>query len=222
MTYKEIVAALRPGLYSDDKEWRVIAPLKAAGVLESCGHLIAVAWAIATEIRAGQIAAADARMIAAGCLICPSCGADGSAGDSSTPAFYYVETMDSRRSCGVKLRRIGSERTVVVSDVYQDDYEGGRDERVCCEACGWEFELPEGVSFEHGVSGGVIDREVDAHLGVTTKPARTKRGKPVRAKDPSDCSYCVAKARGQNPAAFLHSADCPVRLANKRVSKRGA
>lgn len=159
-------------LYGNTKNstsWRVIAPLNSAAVLESLGHQIAVAWAVATEIRAGQIAAANARMIAAGCLICPSCGADGSAGDSSTPAFYYVETMDSRRSCGVKLHSSRKDKYVNVCDDYQDDYEGGRDERVCCEACGWEFELPEGVSFEHGVSGGVIDREVDAHLGVTTK-----------------------------------------------------
>lgn len=173
------VSALLYGDSKDTDDWRVIAPLKVADVIGEEGHLHALVWAVATEIRAGQIAAANARMIAAGCLICPACGNDGADGDSSSPPFAYLETMDSSRPCGVKLRGRGSERTVAVSDVYQDDYEGARDERVCCQVCGWEFELPEGGSFEHGVSGGVIDVEVDGHEG-PAKPARTKRASSKR------------------------------------------
>lgn len=154
------------------EDWRMIPPLKPAALLGPDGSLNALVWAVATEVRAAQLVEAGARMLAAGCLICPACGADGAGADSSSPAFYYMETMDSRRACGVVLHGKGK-REVHVSDNYQDDYEGGHDDRVCCEACGWEFELPEGVSFEHGVSSTEIDAEIDAHQGA--KPAKRAR-----------------------------------------------
>lgn len=175
----DIAARVTARLYSHQKSWIPIEPLTSAAVLESAGHLVAMSWAVATEIRAGQVARAHEAMIAAGHLICPACGNQGKDCNASSPPFAFLETMDSQRSCGVLLHRDGG---LLVSDDIQDHYEDSYNDRVCCQACGWDFELPPGIGFDHCAPSDEIDAEIDAHTSeVKTRRVRTvKRARSAR------------------------------------------